>query len=591
MKVYMLFHDKNKTSKIITEYEHKPELFKKLNAEGYGVFVSVNDFEATPEQMKEANASTKRNIKFLSKINAMFSDLDIAKSTDDLTVEEKNKRKMRLYDALMEKCQPSRLVITANGLQPFWNLKNSNISQEYQQRYTDVCSGIIAWSTEFGSLGDDVKDVTRILRMPGYYHNKGEPFMVEEAFNDDVEYTLEDLERVFAEYIKPTKKVEYKPVDKSKLNSVSRQIENLDIREIFRRAMESIGRSSEFDRSGRIILEGRLTGNHQGKIGDGQFIASSSHEDFSGNRITSTAKILGVSNKEARAWIVEEFNITPQNAKIKESLAEKDTPISYSIEKKNKIFTWGTEGLDRAISPIEEGQLNLITGGTGMGKTTFSFDVAQKNAAIGNKVLYISLEQSKQGMIDRLAREAANVTKIEWANRANVTAFKTMKFKEKFDEIMGLKNLNIYGFNGIVEPTIENIFIVINEAKPDLVFIDNFDDIKKETTSEYTENNKTILELRNFAQKTMIPINLLHHRNQKRSDSGIGAVRGSGKITDTVWTSLKCWREFKGEVDQVFTQQDAAAFFVMHEKDREFGTQNLVKVYWQNGTFNDFYKI
>jgi hypothetical protein len=39
----------------------------------------VNSFEATDEQMKQANVKTKRNIKFLSKINAVFADIDIGK--------------------------------------------------------------------------------------------------------------------------------------------------------------------------------------------------------------------------------------------------------------------------------------------------------------------------------------------------------------------------------------------------------------------------------------------------------------------------------------------------------------------------------
>lgn len=585
MKVYLLFHDKNKNSKIYTFYEHDKVFFKQKNAEGYGVFASVNDFEATSEQMKEAGVSTMRNIKFLSKINAMFADLDIAKSSDGLSIDERLTRKLKLYDAIMEVCPPSRILQTANGLQPFWDLKDSNISPEYQRRYVDVCNAIIEWSTGYGSLGDKVKDVTRVLRVPGYYHQKNEPFMVEELYSENLEYTLEDLEKAFAKYIKPEKVYVPPKSTNFKLNSVSRQIESLDIQEVAIRAFASIGRLASFDSKKRLILDGRLTGTHQGKTGDGQFLASSSHEPFTGNKITVVADILGTTNKEARKWIIEEFNITPANAKIKESLAATNEEKKYSIDQKVKTYTWGTKGLDRAISPMEGGQLNLITGSTGMGKTTFSLDVAQKNANLGNKVLYISLEQSRSGMIDRLARAASGITKFEWLHRDQITAFKKLKFKEKVDEINSMENLKIYGFNGVDRPTVENITIAIDSYKPDLVFIDNFDDIEKESTSEYTEQNRIIQQLKDFAQKVMIPINVLHHRNQKKAGTGIGTVRGSGKITDTVWTSLKCWREY----DQDASPESNAMFTVMHEKDREFGTSSFANVYWQNGTFNDSY--
>ena len=88
--VYVLFHDKLKTEPILTFYELDAVKFKALNQKGYGVFKAVNEFEATPEQMKEAKVSTKRNNIFVTKLVSAFCDIDISKHGENLSDEERN---------------------------------------------------------------------------------------------------------------------------------------------------------------------------------------------------------------------------------------------------------------------------------------------------------------------------------------------------------------------------------------------------------------------------------------------------------------------------------------------------------------------
>ena len=65
-----------------------------MNDKFFGVYFAVNLFEATEEEMKKVGVKTKRNTPFLKKLRFVFADLDIAKSGDGQTREQKTERKL-----------------------------------------------------------------------------------------------------------------------------------------------------------------------------------------------------------------------------------------------------------------------------------------------------------------------------------------------------------------------------------------------------------------------------------------------------------------------------------------------------------------
>ncbi len=569
--VFQTFKDKEEMkgwAEVFLKYDEAK--FKNMQRLGCGIYFTPNFCEGG------------RKGTDLVKLNAVFADLDVTKKEEKMPTEEIKEKKAVLKNALLgDIISPNFIIDTKHGLQPLWLLEDIELTEESKSDFTLAVKGIIEWSKKFGCKGDKVFDLVHVVRLPGYFHLKGEPYKceAEEVYTDRV--SLKYLRETFP-YEEPKK--ETVPVKQFKKGLVSMEIDNIDIRELMERAFAYVGRRLEFDKQGRMIIDGILTGNFQGKQGDRGFIASTSHEPFDGNRVTAVAKVLAVTTKEAYAWIKEQYGLNEGKLRVKQVIQKPVEKIKYAIDEEVKIFTWGTPGLDREISPMA-GQLNFITGTTGMGKTTFSFDVAQKNAKLGHKVLYISLEQDRVGLINRLARSSAGITKSEWRVRSEISENKKMRFRMKVDEINQMENLILFGFGGTLKPTTENIFATIKEINPELVFIDNFDDIAKDNAHEYTEQNRTVQELKDFAVENDLPINVLHHRNAKKSMDGIGAVRGSGKITDTSWTTLKCSREW----DDDASPKDNAKFVIKHEKDREFGTFSVAWVYWQNGTFNDNY--
>jgi len=113
-KIFVLLDDKKRVSYVKTHYEYNKELFEKENSDGWGVYFAVNDFEATDEQMKKDNRKTQRNIPYLKKINAVLADLDIAKSGDNMSREDKQIKKDVLFQAIVSYCEPTYIIDTSN---------------------------------------------------------------------------------------------------------------------------------------------------------------------------------------------------------------------------------------------------------------------------------------------------------------------------------------------------------------------------------------------------------------------------------------------------------------------------------------------
>lgn len=120
------------------------------NNAGYGVFITVNAFNDAPSK-------TLENIAY---IRAHVADLD-----DTLSAQEAYQR------ACAEPCPPHLAVQTSPGkFHLYWLVEPYTGNDFYKEQQTKIY-------TLFG--GDkNVVDATRVLRLPGFYHNKAAPTLV-----------------------------------------------------------------------------------------------------------------------------------------------------------------------------------------------------------------------------------------------------------------------------------------------------------------------------------------------------------------------------------------------------------------------------
>jgi len=301
---YLLIEEKNKSGQVKSFDYRDDKLFREYNEKGFGVYFSVNEF------------SGARQNDLCVKLRYIFSDFDIAKSGDGQTREQKQAKKQSLQKELITKCDPSLIIDTSNGLQPLWELINTEVTVERRARYRKVICGIIEWSKLHGSMGDSVKDEARVLRMPGFYHMKESPYYCDVIYKSEKKYNLADLEKIFP-YDKPVSAI--KSSKTSGENPLFNKIKELDFQDIIIKAFAETGRPVSFDVSGHLIDPiGKTTGTFQGREGDRRYLASSSHEPYRGNEITSVADILKISYGDAFKWICNTFNLNP----IKETKRE-----------------------------------------------------------------------------------------------------------------------------------------------------------------------------------------------------------------------------------------------------------------------------
>ncbi|MEK6880072.1 MAG: DnaB-like helicase C-terminal domain-containing protein [Nanoarchaeota archaeon] len=575
MTIYVLLDDKKIQPGAKTYYEFNEVEFKKLNEQGWGVYFAVNEFE-TDEPL---NGATKRQDRFCSKFRYVYGDLDIAKAGDGQTRNEKEAKKKILLEALIAKCEPTFIIDTSNGIQPLWELSDGEISKK--ESYTKAIKGIIEWSRQYGGKADGVFDTARILRKPGFFHQKEEPYLCNFIHKSNKIYSIDELNKIFPYEEKVKTQI---PVYAGILSPIDEALNSINIQDIVIRAYAQTGRLASFDKQARLILDNRLTGTFQGRIGDKNFIASSSHEPIKGNRITVVADILGITNSEARKWIIKEFNLNWGKEVVKkqiETLRETQLIKDYKLR-----YTWGTKNLDDTFAIIKRGIFIVLGSKRGNGKTTFVFDMACKNANLGHRVLFISLEMNSQQIKEDFARRRGSITIPEEYNY-QIPENKQLLYEEKIRELNNITNLFFSGVERGSSITWNGIEFLINEHKDlDLIIIDNLDLIEKNDKEDDFEKQKRIVKaMMNFTSKKQIPIILIHHYRKTSGgakEHGMDELSGSGKIADSAHYIVKITKNSDAEAS--YPEKYKTQVYL--QKARGYN-EFINNIYFIKGTFVD----
>jgi KaiC/GvpD/RAD55 family RecA-like ATPase len=567
--IYALLDDRKLVAGAKQYFKKDEKLFREWNARMWGVYFSVNEFDGA------------RKSENCTKLRYVYGDLDIAKSGDGQTRKERQDKKQVLLEALLKKCEPSLVIDTSNGLQPLWKISDSEPTDENKLRYTRIIKGIVEWSKEFGCKADNVYDCSRILRLAGYNHCKEEPYLCDFIHKSDKVYSFDELEKLFPIEEKP----EYIPKVQEGSNPVFNAIEKLDFREMIIRAFGSIGRPVSFDKSGHLIDPiGKTTGTFIGRRGNRDYLASSSHEPYKGNRITAIADILKIDYGDAYKWICKEYNLDFKELSRAELQKEKIKKLEViPVKKDYKLrYTWGTRGLDTSLAIIKRGNFIIVASKSGTGKTTFVFDMACKNARLGHKVLFLSLEMDENDIKDDFGRKYSGITIGEEYDYL-IPEHKQKAYKRKIDELDTVPNLKIVGLRRTGEVQWEDIEDLIkNNGETDIVFIDNLDLISAKSRESDLDRQKRITKsILNFTSQTTIPVVLIHHYRKTMSgakDMGLDEMGGSGKIRDGADRIIK-----------VAKTSDLEAIYptvVYLQKGRGY-PETMRDVYFIKGTFVD----
>ena len=248
-------------------------------------------------------------------------------------------------------------------------------------------------------------------------------------------------------------------------------------------------------------------------------------------------------------------------------------------------YTWGTLGMDKTFAIIKRGNFIIVGAKQSQGKTTYTFDMACKNAMLGHKVLYLSLEMEGNDIKSDFARKYAGIT-VEEEYNYQVPEQKQIAYERKIKEIESIDRLIFKGMRRGDSLTWESIANIIKGYDDlDLIFLDNLDLIDGNRGENDVERQKNITKrIMNFTTEYKVPLILIHHhrKSQQGHDYGADELTGSGKIKDNADIILKIQRNT--DPDAPYPEKYASRIY--QQKGRGY-PETAKNIFFIKGSFED----
>lgn len=272
-----------------------------------------------------------------------------------------------------------------------------------------------------------------------------------------------------------------------------------------------------------------------------------------------------------------------------EVLSQNPTPleIAKKIKEKNKevkkFYSWGDAYLDEVLPLVEQGNYLVLFGQFSSGKTTYAMFMAKSNALAGHKVLFLTLEMSKENLIKQYAFKRAGISKADYkAGKFNDEIF------EKYAE--ELKNIEYIGIDETSQKTsytLDDIEELIKTKQPDLIFIDNFNKLVGNGKTEVDIDNKTSTRLLFLTRQYKTSIVVIHHTSKPKNDKkksvlkGIGALRGTNKINDDADIVVEVGRPTEDQINDHPKNRSMLGVY----KDRNWDCRGVHNLAFEDGLF------
>lgn len=536
-----------------------------FNMRGAGIYFTPNSF---PDGVRQAN--------LCKKVNAWIVE------NDNLPLSEQRDR------LLGAPIKPSFIVQTKKSLHAYW------LAAEGAQiiNYRTVVKGLIKYFD-----GDKAcSDISRIFRVPGFFHQKdrNNPYPVKIVFAEpERRYTDDQMLKTFpyAEEVAPV----VKPI-KNETDSFWGMLASLNNMAVLTQLSGSDMVKKEIFTFRKRLPEGTYIYvndkacdawiDQQGMIGSGK---------RGGPTWIQWLGYYGWSKGEIAKWAKENLTQAKEWVAMHEpTQATANNNPGLIIKRDYKLrYTWGTPTLDDSFAIIKRGHFIIIAAKRSSGKTTYSFDMACKNARLGHKVLYISLEMGEEEIKENVARKYAGITIPEERNY-NIPECKELAFDKKIEEIDSIKNLYLRGVRHSSTVDLESLWRMTGEYKElDLIFIDNLDLIYGESREDDLERQKRVTySIMSGAERLQIPIVLIHHyrksipskNGKENSGGGMDEMSGSGKIADSADYVVNVIRN--PDPNAMYPEKYRSKLWL--QKARGY-FESIKDVYFIKGTFMDNY--
>lgn len=200
-----------------------------------------------------------------------------------------------------------------------------------------------------------------------------------------------------------------------------------------------------------------------------------------------------------------------------ESVSEILKRVRVNVAKRTEAieFPFGIKALDDSTGGLPKGKITIIAARTSEGKTSLSLQVACHMAKNDKTVAFISLEDDRESLVERLYCQQGKLDNFKLRN-GDATQLDDPETNKLLENIR-LLVLDDFGYN------FDELVHVMEtlDPKPDVVFIDYVQMIDQgQKESEYEAVSKFVRQAKIFAERYKIAVVLVSQINRQGARDG-----------------------------------------------------------------------
>ena len=183
--------------------------------------------------------------------------------------------------------------------------------------------------------------------------------------------------------------------------------------------------------------------------------------------------------------------------------------------KENPEFPFGLIALDEITHGITKERVTIIAARPSEGKTSLGLQTAFKIADTNRMVAYISLEDDREQLVEKLFCNIFDVENYELKKGLNPSLLPKVEVASKIFEQLHLLTLDGFGYNfQEFKQVVQNL-----KPKPEVVFLDYIQMIDSIKESRWEAISEFIRQVKKFALEEKIAVVILSQVNRTGADA------------------------------------------------------------------------
>jgi len=216
----------------------------------------------------------------------------------------------------------------------------------------------------------------------------------------------------------------------------------------------------------------------------------------------------------------------------------------------------GISQLDRETSGMQPAKVWIVGGYNAYGKTYFMTNMVNRLVDMDRRVCVITLEMTKEDIIDRVIAERLSMSVYELAKSKNRKEIEGQV--EKLEEHIKKDHLVIIDSLYEIEDLISKIKLENANKKIDVLFLDFIQLVRdSKSKSSYEALSRIASRLQEMAKELgvcCVILSQISNEAQKDGNSGVYGFKGAGEIGQVADVAIKIKR-YKDEVTEEFNER------------------------------------